>query len=128
MTVMGVRCHDRGVATVEASILMPLVMLLVLLAIQIGLMEHARQSVIAAAQAGGQDAASVGGTADTGRVAAEVFLARVAGGELRDTAVQVKTTNETVTVEVTGSVVSVFPGMRPHVSGTVQVPVERLTR
>lgn len=121
------RGRDEGVATVEASILMPLVMLLVLLAIQIGLMEHARQSVIAAAQAGGQDAASVGGTVDTGKAEAEAFLARVSGNELHDTAVQVSTTGETVTVEVTGSVVSLFPGLRPQVTGTVQVPVERLT-
>lgn len=127
MTRVGVRRRDEGVATVEAAILMPLVMLLVLLAIQIGLVHHARQSVIAAAQAGGQDAASVGGTADTGKARAEVFLARVAGNELHDTAVQVSATGETVTVEVTGSVVSVLPGWKPRVGGTVQVPVERLT-
>ncbi len=127
MTKVRARSRDEGVATVEASILMPLVMLLVLLAIQIGLLHHAHQSVIAAAQAGGQDAASSGGTVDTGKARAEAFLARVAGNELHDTAVQVSTTGETVTVEVTGTVVSLFPGVQPRVTGTVQVPVERLT-
>jgi len=119
--------RDGGAASAEASILMPIVMLLMLVAVQIGLVEHARQSAIAAAQAGGQDAASVGGTVQTGQAAAETFLDRVSGNELYGTTVQVSATEETVTVVVTGSVVSLLPGLNPHVTGTAQVPVERLT-
>ena len=126
-TVRGRRGRDRGVASVEASVLMPVVMGLVLLAVQAGLVFHAGHSVAVAAQAGGQDAASLGGTEETGKAAAEAFLARVAGNELHDTAVEVARTEETVTVTVSGRVMSLFPGWKPRVARTVQVPVERWT-
>lgn len=118
---------DCGAATVEAAVLMPVVIMLTLLAIQIALWQHARTSVMTAAQAGGMEAASVGGTPETGQARAEAFLTRVEGGMLHDTRVEVTATDETVTVVTTGGVMSLFPGWEPRVHATVQVPVERLT-
>jgi len=121
--------HDGGLSTVEAAVLMPVVVLLVLLSIQAGILYHAHTTALAAAEEGGRTAASTDGTEAAGYEAAQNFLSRVAGDELRDTSVSVHQDDATgmVTTVVTGSALSLVPGWRPHVTATTKTPVERLT-
>ena len=121
------RRADSGASTVEAAVLMPVVILLTLVSIQTAIWYHGHTVVLAAAQAAGQDAASAGGTVETGKATAEGFLERIGGNDLHGARIDVTATDETVTVVITAQTTSLVPGWRPRVKATTQTPVERWT-
>lgn len=121
-----VRGGQAGVATVEATVLMPGVMLFTLLAITLALLYNGHTVVTAAAQDAAAAVAQGGGTSETARADALNFLAEVANGDLEDVDVTVEVTDQAVTVQVKATTTSLV-GIRPRVTGTARIPVERLT-
>jgi len=119
---------DEGISTVEAAILFPVVILLMLAMLQAGIWYHARTAALAAAQEGGRAATAAGGTVDDATAAAQHFLASKAGGEVHGASVEVSASDQTVTVVVKGTSTSLVPGWKPQVTATTKTPVERLTR
>ncbi|HXX91816.1 MAG TPA: TadE/TadG family type IV pilus assembly protein [Acidimicrobiales bacterium] len=71
--------EEFGAAAVEAVIIVPLAMILVLFAVQAGIWAHAATEVEAAAVEGVRVAALSGGQAEPGIRSAQQFLARDAG-------------------------------------------------
>lgn len=117
------RDTEGGSATTELVVLMPVVLMVVLLAVQFGVWLHARQVVTAAAQEGLAAAQVLGGTAESGRLRAEAFL--VEAGGVRAPVVESARTATIATVEVRAEVPAVLPGTRIPVRGQVEGPVER---
>lgn len=110
---------------VEVVVLVPVVMLLLLAAVQFVLWGHAEQVVqLAAAEANG--AASVyGGTSAAGERAAEGVLSG-AGSSVRDARVAVRQdVAGTTSVHVTGTAPDVLPGLDLAVSAAVVGPSQR---
>ena len=121
---------ERGSATLEITVLFPVVLLLLLGVVQGALYYHARDVALAAAADGLTAARSRAGSADEGRRAAVAFLDRAGGGEmLPDAKVNAVRTGLAATVIVTGRAVSLLPGIPGwSISQTASGPVERFTR
>jgi len=118
---------DRGSVTLEMVILFPAVLLMSFGLIQGALWYHARTVAMAAAEEALDAARAQHGTEAAGQAVARSFLGR-AGDNLRDARVVVHRVAATVTVTVTGTSVSVLPGVPgAAVSQTVSGPVERYT-
>jgi Flp pilus assembly protein TadG len=116
---------DLGSTVVEVVVLVPLLMLLVLAAVQFVLWGHAEQVVqLAAAEANG--AATVyGGTSGAGTRAAESVLSG-AGSSVGGARVVVRQdTTGTTSVRVTGTAPAVLPGLDLAVSASVVGPRQR---
>lgn len=109
---------EGGSTVVEVVILVPLVMVLVLAAVQFALWGHAEQVVqLAASEANG--AASVyGGTTAAGVRAAEGVLS-AAGSSVTGPGIVVRRDpSGTIAVLVTGTAPAVLPGLDPAVSAS----------
>lgn len=104
-------------------IVFPVVLLIVMLALQFGLYLHAAQIAEAAAQEAVEAAQAEPGGVDTGYAAARSLLSEL--GALRTPRIDVRRTATTVTSRVTGRAQQVVPGFATAVSGTAQGPVER---
>jgi hypothetical protein len=114
---------DRGATSTELVIVFPAVLLVVLLALQFGLVLHAGQLAEAAAQEAVEAAQAEDGSADDGRTAARLLLAGLGG--LRGPAVAVRRTATSATSTVTGWAQQLVPGFATEVSGSAEGPVER---
>jgi Flp pilus assembly protein TadG len=121
---------DRGSATLEITVLFPAVLLATFGLIQGALYYHARDVALAAATDGLTAARSRTGTSDEGRRAARAFLARAGGRDvLADANVTSARTTTTATVTVSGSAISLVPGLPGwQLAQTASGPVERFTR
>jgi hypothetical protein len=117
------RC-DRGSLTVETVILLPAVIVLAMLALQVAMREHARDTARTAARQAIDQARVLDGTAGAGHSTAAQFLSQVGDG-LRNPTVAVTRGAEEVTVIVTGDVLSLVPGWEPSVTVRLSAPVER---
>ncbi len=120
--------RDRGSATLEVSILAPVLLLVVFTIIQVGLWSYARSLALGAAQEGVAAGRAYGAPAQAGRQRAESFLDATAGDSLLGSAVTSSATAATLRVEVSGRALSVLPGVpglpvRQHAEG----PIERYT-
>lgn len=115
---------ERGEATTEMVLIVPVLMLLVFMVIQFGLWYHANQVAEAAAQEGVRTARMEDGTQGAGRSRAESFMAQN-GAMVEDTSVTVTRTDETARVEVNGSIASLVPGLTFPVHAEAESPVER---
>jgi Flp pilus assembly protein TadG len=114
---------------VQLVILMPALFLLMFIGMQAALIYHARTVAIAAAQEGARAAAAQWGTADSGHVAAEAFIASAGGDDvLKGVTVSVALDGTAATVTVTGGTLSVVPGWEPAIAQSASTPVERITR
>jgi len=117
------------VASIQIVVLMPVMFLLMFVGMQAAMIYHARTVAIAAAQEGARAAAAQNGTAAAGHSAAATFVVAAGGeGTLRDVTVTSNRTPTTVTVVVTGTILSVIPGWTPSITQSASAPVERLTR
>lgn len=118
---------DRGVSTIEAAIVIPVVVFVVIFgSMQAALWFHGRNVAAAAAQVGAQAARTYDGSAGTGHSAATGYLASVTG--LEDATVSIDRGPDTTTVVVTGTTPQLVPGMpRPVIEVTSQAATERLT-
>jgi Flp pilus assembly protein TadG len=120
------REHERGSATVQLAIAMPLVMLLLMVVVQAGLYFHT-QAVATTAARKAVDAARVsGGSSAAGVATADEFLGE-SGRSLDHPRVAVVRSRGSATSTVSGRVVSVLFGIPLTVSVTVSAPVEQVT-
>lgn len=125
------RRDDGGYSVVEATLVMPVVILLCMLVVQWALVWHGRHVAEAAAQSGLRTARGYEATATDGQTAAERYLAAVAPNLLNSPTVLVTRTQTTATVHVHARVLAVIPGLPALLSGSVDVdetasgPVER---
>lgn len=123
----GTQPADRGAATTELVLVVPLLMLLLLCIVQFALAMHAQHiaqtaasRALAAARA--QDATSAAGNA---RAAATLRL--LGGRALNHPSVNVRRGTENVEAHVEGEVAVVVPGLRLRVAGHAAGPSERWT-
>lgn len=117
-------CRDRGMSTVEAVIVLPLLVLLTLVVVQSAQLWHARHVAQAASHAGVQAARGYGAATD-GREATLAYLQAVAPRLLRDPQVVATRTATTVTVSVSAHIPSVVPGLHLGVQERSGGTVER---
>ena len=121
------RC-ERGTASVEMVLLMPLLLLILFSGVQGAVYFHARTLAIAAAQEGVRAASRPDATLTDGTAAAAGFLGDVAGDSLTRVTITGSRSATTATVTVRGSSLSLIPGWTPTVKQTAHLPVERITR
>jgi len=115
-----IRCRQRGAAAVEAALLMPLLVLIVLGAIDIGQFANVTQSVSSAAGVGSRMACR-NSTTDTAAVESAVFayLAQTfpaVDPSILNQAIQVSVTHEDGTAIQNGDLSSVSAGEKIRVS------------
>ena len=111
-----IRRDERGSASVELVVLMPLLLLILFSGVQGAVYYHASTLALAAAQEGARAAARENATLAAGTSAASAFVTHAAGDSL------------TATITVTGSSLSLVPGWTPTVTQAASLPVERITR
>lgn len=120
--------RERGSVSIEMVILFPLALTLIFLAVQGAVYYHGRTVAMASAQQGARDAAAKGATDGEGQEAALAFARRVGGdGVLGSPTVTVDRSEDSVTVTVTGTTLSVIPGWDPEVVQSSTRPLEDYT-
>jgi Flp pilus assembly protein TadG len=119
------RRDERGDAAVEAVLITPVLLFLIMIVIQFGLWYHASHVAEAAAQEGTSAARVEGATAQDGRDRAQQFMAGAAPALVSGVTVTATRDGNVTRVEVDGTVGSLVPGLRFHVHGEAQSPVER---
>ncbi len=121
--------RDRASGTVEAVIIVPALMLILLVFVQYALWAHASSLVQAAAAQGDQAARASGGTPAAGIVAAEQFLHRTGAEVIVGPVVRAHVqAGNMARVDVAGDVESILPGVHIGVSATSIGPVQTFRR
>ncbi|NLC98535.1 MAG: pilus assembly protein [Actinomycetales bacterium] len=123
------RHNEAGAASVTQLIIaLPVLLVTMALSVQAALFFHARQIADQAAQEGVSIARSYEGTAIAGHDRATNFLTQVGGGTIEAHNVTASRTATTASVTITGSVVSVIPGVSLKLNQKATAPVERFVR
>jgi len=117
---------ERGSASIEMVILMPVLFGILFLGIQAAMYYYAGTIALAAAQDGARAQAGTDADPDTGTRTATAILA-ASDGSLENWAATTTISADTATVTVTGTSLSVIPGWHPAVTKVATAPVERLT-
>lgn len=117
--------QEDGSATVEAVLVFPVLMLVVLTIVQFTLHLHAQTVAEAAAQEALAAARQADGTEERGRVAGRDALATLGDRLLVRPEVQVSRGPATASATVTARVVSLVPGLTLDLRETAAGPVER---
>ncbi|MBX7267593.1 pilus assembly protein [Micromonospora sp. Llam7] len=115
---------DQGSATVEVTLAMPLLGLLLLLIVQFAFWAHATHVAQAAANQGLQTARAYGSTEGAGVEDTNAILDQTAGSILANRSVTVNNTATTSTVTVTGKAAAVVPGLSLPITVSVTAPRE----
>jgi Flp pilus assembly protein TadG len=129
----GSRAHrrlsgERGAASVELAVTFPVVLLLVMTLIQGALWFYARSIALGAAQEGAREGRVQPASPARAQLAAEGFLDQTAQDLLTGRDVAVNGTPSSIEVTVTGTSLSLFPGLSGwSVTQTAVGPVERPT-
>jgi hypothetical protein len=118
---------DRGASTTETALITPLLLLLIMGAIQFALAEHAQHIAQAAAVRALADAQAQDGTAADGQAAGDQALQQLAGHLLQHPQLTVTRNPTQVTATVHGRALSLIPGLHLPVTAHAAGPVERLT-
>jgi len=118
---------DRGNASVEAVIIVPIIVLLTLLVVQFVLVWHGRHVAQAAAQTAARSAAAYQATAAVGQADGGAYLQQVGANLLPGRTVRVNRDATTVTVTVTADVLTVIPFGSFSVDESATAPVEAFT-
>ena len=118
---------ERGSATLQLVVLLPLLFTALFVGVQAAVWYQARTMAYAAAQVGATAAAAENASAGDGIAAASRFAQAKGGDVLAGSTVNGRRTATTVTVSVRGTALSVIPGMRFRVNQSVSAPVERIT-
>jgi Flp pilus assembly protein TadG len=119
---------ERGAASVELAITFPAVLLLVMTLIQAALWFYARSVALGAAQEGAREGRVQPASTARAEAAAQGFLAQTASDLLTGRNVSVTGSPTTIEVTVSGSSLSLFPGLSGwSVTQTAVGPVERPT-
>lgn len=119
---------ERGSLTLEASILFPALLAIMLVGTQTAMWFHARSVAIGAAADGARAQSLERAVDGDGQAAALEFVSQ-AGGEdvLRGVGASSRRSPTSVSVTVTGSSMSLVPGWNPSVEQSATVPLERVT-
>lgn len=120
------RRDERGSASIDMLMLMPVIFGLLFVTLQAGLYYYGRSAALAVATSGVRAAAAEDGTTAACRSAAEAMLAK-AGDALTGATIHCTRTVTNATVTVQGTTLSVVPLVLPHTRQTVSLPVERIT-
>ena len=121
-----VRSRDeRGDATTETVIAVPMLILFILATMQFVLWGHAGTVAQAAAAEGARAARIDGGSAEAGRQTALDFLAQAGVGQVLDPVVNVTTDGERARADVSGSVPKLIPFLDLRVRAVSEGPSER---
>lgn len=118
---------DRGAASTQLVLVLPVLLLLALLIVQFALVWHARHIAQYAAQRALATARAEDATAADGRDQARRSLAALSSRILAAPSVAVDRTTTQTTVRVGGTVMAVVPGLTLHASGTASGPTEKIT-
>ena len=119
---------ERGAASVELAVVFPMVLLLVMTLIQAALWFYARSIALGAAQEGAREGRLQPASTGRAQSAAEGFLDQTAQDLLTGRDVNVTGSPSSIEVTVTGTSLSLFPGLSGwSVTQTAVGPVERLT-
>lgn len=121
------RRNETGQTAIQVAILLPLVIFLIIGAIQGMLWFAGRQVAIAAASEGARVTATELGTAQSGQAAAVGFANTAGRGFLLAPHATVTRTDTIATVTLTGSTQVLVAGVDLTVTQTASLPVERLT-
>ena len=121
------RADERGSASVELVVLMPLLLLILFSGVQGAVYYHASTLALATAQEGARAAARQNATLASGTSAATAFLTDTAGDSLTAVTITGSRTPATATITVRGSSLSLVPGWTPTVEQSASRPVERIT-
>lgn len=117
---------ERGAASVAQVVLIaPALLFTLMLIVQFALMFHARNTAEQAAQEGAAAARRFDGTEAQAKDETLAYLTALGTGTLQDRGVTVNRTGQTATVTVTGTVISLLPGVHLRVSESASGPVER---
>lgn len=124
----GTRSSDRGSASVELVVVFPALLALLFIVVQAGLHYYARSIALAAAQEGARAAAAQTATAAAGQDAASAFVARVGAELLTGAQVNATRTADSVTVNVSGTSLSLVPGYAGFpIAQQATAPVEKVS-
>ena len=120
---------DSGSESVGLAVLFPVVLLVILSAVQGGLWWHAHAVAAQAAQAGVDAGRPVGATTTTAADAARSVTARAGSGVLTTPQVHATVTADTVQVSVSGTAIRLLPipGLDIRVDANAQAVKERFT-
>lgn len=119
------RRSERGDATVETVLAVPVLLFVILVVIQAGLWFHGSQVMEAGAQEGLRAGRVEGATVGDAETRARQFVSGISPSLGATTTIEASRTAEVTRVVVTGRVQEVVPGVRLSVSGTAQGPTER---
>jgi Flp pilus assembly protein TadG len=119
------RRFERGDATVETVLAVPVLLFVILVVIQAGLWFHGSQVMEAGAQEGVRAGRVEGGTVGDAETRARQFVTGISPSLGSTAAIQASRTAEVTRVVVTGRVQEVVPGLRLSVTGSAQGPTER---
>ena len=116
--------RDRGDATVEAVIIVPVIVVLTLLVVQFVLVWHGRHVAQAAAQTAARSAAAYQAQPAEGQAAGDEYLTDVAPNLLPGRSVAVTRDAAGVTVIVTADVLTVIPFAGFQIQEQATAPLE----
>lgn len=119
------RLDDRGAASAELVIVMPLVLLVLLAIVQFALWSHATHIAQAAAAQGLAATRTQNGTETAGADSAQGLLDELAKGPLRESSAVCERTATSASVRITGTAAQIVPFLRLPVHAEAAGPVER---
>jgi Flp pilus assembly protein TadG len=119
--------RERGSAALEAALVYPAVLLLVLLTVNTALWFHARTLAMAAAQEGLRAGRSYGSGVSAGQTTAERFVRDAGGSFLTRTKIAVTRDADTLEVSVSGEAISLVPLLTLTVTQVARAPIEKWT-
>lgn len=120
---------DRGAASLELAIAFPVILLLIMTAIQAALWFYARSVALGAAEEGVREGRIQPSSVQRAHDAASVFLDQTAQDLLSDADVAAAGSATTIEVTVSGTSPSLLPGLPGwSVTQTAAGPVERPTQ
>ena len=116
---------EAGVSTLEAVLVFPALLLLLMLIIQFALWYHASDLATAAAQDGTRAARVQGATASDGAAEANQLLDQTGRSILQGRQVLVERTRDVTRVEVRGTCIELVPFLHLTVHAVAESPTER---
>ena len=116
---------DRGSSVVEAVIVVPVVMILLLVGVQFALWMHASQVVQLAASEGDRSARSIGGGPAVGIARAQQVVAGPGSDVTSPSISTAVLPGDAELLRVSGTALSVLPGLSFGVSASAVGPVQR---
>jgi Flp pilus assembly protein TadG len=118
---------EDGSVSLELAVIFPAVLLLIVAAVQAGLLFHARHLAQAAAQEALRATRQYDGSISAGQQAATGLLTRSAGDLLASRQISIQRGADQADVRITGHALSLLPGVTLTVSANASGPVERFT-